>query len=76
MKLVGLERLRRGAIPPHGCQVDQDASVGAEAQAILGDRRVGEMAAELFEASETSVTSPPALTPKRNSTASAWATRS
>jgi hypothetical protein len=51
MKLDGPERLRIGGIPPHGRQVDRDASVGAEAQAILGDRRVEEMAAELFEAS-------------------------
>ncbi len=37
--LDGLEQPMRGAIAPHRLELDQEASVGAEAHAIPGDGR-------------------------------------
>jgi hypothetical protein len=39
-----------GAIAPHRLEFDEDASVGTELDAVLGERRAEEVAAELFEA--------------------------
>ena len=45
----GLEEEMRGAIAPHGLECDEDAPVGAEAQAVLGERGAEEIAGELLE---------------------------
>jgi hypothetical protein len=46
----GLEEQVRRAIAPHRLELDEDASIGAEADAILGERRPKEVTAELLEA--------------------------
>jgi hypothetical protein len=38
------------AIAPHRLEFDEDAAVGPEAPAVLGERVAEEIAAELFEA--------------------------
>jgi len=48
-----LDRLKeqlRGAITPHRLELDEDAAVGAEADAVLGERGAEEIATKLFEA--------------------------
>ena len=45
-----LEEQMRGAIAPDGRQRDEDASVGPELDAVLGERGAEEVAAELLEA--------------------------
>jgi len=47
----GLEKEMRGAIAPDRLQRDEDAPVGPELDAVLGERGAEEVAAELFEAS-------------------------
>ena len=47
----GLEEEVRHAIAPHRLEFDEDAPVGTEADAVLGERGAEEIAAELFEAS-------------------------
>jgi hypothetical protein len=49
-ELDGLEEEVRGAIAPDHLELDQDASIGAEAETILGERGAEERAAELFDA--------------------------
>jgi len=46
----GLEEEVRRAIAPHGLELDEDAPVGAEAEAVLGERGAQEIATELLEA--------------------------
>ena len=46
----GLEEERRGASAPHRRECDADASVGAAAEAVLGERGAEERAGELLEA--------------------------
>jgi hypothetical protein len=49
-ELDRLEEQMRGAIVPHRLELDQDAPVAAEADAVLSERGTEEIAAELFEA--------------------------
>ena len=49
-ELDGLEEELRGAIAPDRLERDEDASVGPELDAVLGDRGAEEVAAELLEA--------------------------
>ncbi len=49
-ELDRLEEQLRGAIAPHRLEFDEDAAVGAEADAVLGERGAEEIATELFEA--------------------------
>jgi hypothetical protein len=46
----GLEEEVRRSIAPHRLELDEDASIGAEAQAVLGERGAEKIAAELLEA--------------------------
>jgi hypothetical protein len=46
----GLEEEVRRAIAPHRLELDEEASIGAEAEAVLGERGAEEIAAELLEA--------------------------
>src|SRR5262245_7333467 len=46
----GREEQMRGAIAPHRLEVDEDASVRAELEAVLGERGAEQVAAELFKA--------------------------
>jgi hypothetical protein len=46
----GLEEEVRRAIAPHRLELDEDASIGAEAEAVLGERGAEEIATELLEA--------------------------
>jgi hypothetical protein len=49
-ELDRLEERMRGAIAPHRLELDEDASIGAEAEAVLGERGAEEVAGELLEA--------------------------
>jgi hypothetical protein len=49
-ELDRLEEQLRSAIAPDRLEIDEDAAVGAQADAVLGERRAEEIAAELFEA--------------------------
>jgi len=49
-ELDRLEEPLRGAIAPHRLEFDEDAAVGPEAHAVLGERGAEEIATELFEA--------------------------
>jgi hypothetical protein len=49
-ELDRLEEEMGSAITPHGLEFDEDASVGTELDAVLGERGAEEVAAELFEA--------------------------
>jgi hypothetical protein len=49
-ELARLEEEMGGAIAPHRLEFDEDASVGTELDAVLGERGAEEVAAELFEA--------------------------
>ncbi|HLB48349.1 MAG TPA: group II intron maturase-specific domain-containing protein [Anaerolineales bacterium] len=49
-ELDRLEEQMRGAIAPDGLQRDEDASVGPELDAVLGERGAEEVAAERLEA--------------------------
>jgi hypothetical protein len=49
-ELDGLEEQVRSAIAPHRLEFDEDASVGAEEDAVLGERGAEEVAAELLKA--------------------------
>jgi hypothetical protein len=49
-ELDRLEEQLRGAIAPHRLEREEDAAVGAEADAVLGERGSEEIATELFEA--------------------------
>jgi hypothetical protein len=49
-ELDGLEEQVRRAIAPHRLELDEEASIGAEADAVLGERGAEEVAAELLEA--------------------------
>src|SRR3970282_1836169 len=49
-ELDRLEEQMRGAIAPDGLQRDEDASVGPELDAVLGERGAEEVAGELLEA--------------------------
>jgi hypothetical protein len=46
----GLEEEVRRSIVPHRLELDEDAAVGAEADAMLGERGAEEVATELVEA--------------------------
>jgi hypothetical protein len=46
----GLEEEVRRSIAPHRLELDEDASIGAEAEAVLGERGAEEIATELLEA--------------------------
>ena len=46
----GLEEEVRGAIAPHRLELDEDASIGADVEAALGERGAEEIATELLEA--------------------------
>jgi hypothetical protein len=46
----GLEEQVRRAIAPHRLELDEDASIGVEAEAVLGERGAEEISAELLEA--------------------------
>src|SRR5258705_10287246 len=46
----GLEEQVRRSIAPHRLELDEDASIGAEAEAVLGERGAEEIATELLEA--------------------------
>jgi hypothetical protein len=46
----GLEEEVRRSIAPHRLELDEDASIGAEAYAVLGERGAEEIATELLEA--------------------------
>ena len=48
-ELDRLEEQLRSAIAPDRLEIDEDAAVGAQADAVLGERRAEEIAAELFE---------------------------
>ena len=43
----GLEEEVRGSIASHRLELNEDASIGAEAEAVLGERGAEEVAAEL-----------------------------
>jgi hypothetical protein len=47
-ELDRVEEQMRGAIAPHRLEFDEEASVGAEADAVLGERGAEEIAAELL----------------------------
>jgi hypothetical protein len=46
----GLEEHVRGAIAPHRLERDEDASIGAEAEVVLGEWWAEEISTELLEA--------------------------
>jgi hypothetical protein len=46
----GLEEEVRRSIAPHHLELDEDASIGAEAEAVLGERGAEEIATERLEA--------------------------
>jgi hypothetical protein len=46
----GLEEQVRRSIVPQGLKLDEDASIGAKAEAVLGERGTEEVAAKLPEA--------------------------
>jgi hypothetical protein len=48
-ELDRLEEEVRGAVAPHRLEFDEDAPVGPEAEAVLGERGTEEVAAELLE---------------------------
>ena len=50
-ELDGLEEAVRGAIAPDSLEFNGDAAIGAEADAILGERGPEEVTTEMFETS-------------------------
>ncbi len=71
-ELDGLEEQMRGAFAPEGLQRDEDASVGPELDAVLGERGAEEVAAGLLEAGTILRRDPDVRTSRRSASRRPW----